>query len=86
MMRLDENPVFRKVIVPWYDAEALCIAVIIMMFFVFLFGIAGITVARQSPDYHEHIWVPIILIVLSVFVIISTTVRLIKRYIVRFSK
>ncbi|MBW1726315.1 MAG: hypothetical protein JRJ62_01795 [Deltaproteobacteria bacterium] len=76
-MRIDQNPLFRKVIVPWYDSEAACYIVIFFMFIVFLFGVAG---------FHEHVWVPVLLMVMSGGVIISTTTRLIKRYSRRFSK
>lgn len=85
-MRLDENPVYRKVIVPWYDSETACFIVIVFMFLVFLFGFLGISIARETVEYHEHIWVPVFLVVMSGFVIVSTTIRLIKRYAYRFSK
>jgi len=85
-MRIDQNPLFRKVIVPWYDSEAACYIVIFFMFLVFLFGFAGISAARENIEYHEHVWVPVLLVVMSVGVIISTTIRLIKRYSRRFSK
>ena len=85
-MRIDQNPLFRKVIVPWYDSEAACSIVIFFMFLVFLFGFAGISAARENIAYHELVWVPVLLVVMSGGVIISTTIRLIKRYSRRFSK
>ena len=85
-MRLDQNPVFRKVIVPWYDSETACLIIIVFMGVVVLFGYAGISVAQNNPAYNECIWVPILLIVMSGGVILSTTIRLIKRYAHRFSK
>ena len=85
-MRLDQNPVFRKVIVPWYDSEIACLAVIIFMGVVVLFGFTGISVAQDNLLYHEHIWVPILLIIMSGSVLISITIRLTKRYLQRFSK
>jgi hypothetical protein len=86
IMRLDQNPVFRKVIVPWYDSEMACLVVIIIMGMVIFFGFAGISVARDNFVYQEHIWLPILLVALSGGVIISITIRLIKRYSQRFSK
>jgi len=86
IMRIDQNPLFRKVIVPWYDSEAACFIVIFFMLLVFLFGFAGISVARKNIEYHEHVWMPVLLVVMSGGVIISTTIRLIKRYTRRFSK
>jgi hypothetical protein len=85
-MRIDQNPVFRKAIVPWYDSETACLIVIFFMFLVFLFGCAGISVARANIEYHEYVWVPVLLVVMSGGVIIFTTIRLIKRYSRRFSK
>jgi len=85
-MRIDQNPLFRKVIVPWYDSETACFIVIFFMFLIFLFGFAGIPVARENIEYHEHVWIPVLLVVMSGGIIISTTIRLIKRYARRFSK
>ena len=85
-MRIDQNPLFRKVIVPWYDSETACYIVIFFMFMVFLFGVAGISASRENIEFHEHVWVPVLLMVMSGGVIISTTIRLIKRYSRRFSK
>ena len=85
-MRIDHSPLFRKVIVPWYDSEAACYIVIFFMFIVFLFGVAGISASRENIEFHEHVWVPVLLMVMSGGVIISTTTRLIKRYSRRFSK
>ena len=85
-MRLDQNPLFRKVIVPWYDTEKACYTVIIFMLLVFLFGIAGILEASEKTEYNEYIWVPVLLVAMSTVVIVSTSIRLIKRYAHQFSK
>jgi uncharacterized membrane protein len=85
-MRLDQNPVFRKVIVSWYDTEKACGIVVVFMVFVMLFGIVGILVCRETPEYHAYAWVPILLIVLSAGIIISTAIRLTKRRRSQFSK
>ena len=79
-MRLDQNPVYRKVIVPWYDSEITCLVLIVLLFVVFLFGFIGISVASESIFYGSYIWVPVILVVVSGGVILSITIRLIKRY------
>jgi hypothetical protein len=86
MMRLGQNPLFRKAIVPWYDSETACLIVIVFLVVVFLFGLVGISVVRENVEYYEHMWVAVLLAVLSGAVIVSTTVRLIKRYTYRFSK
>lgn len=85
-MRLDPNPMFRKIIVPWYDSEAACLIMIVFMFIVLLFAFAGISVSRENFEHNEHIWVPVLLLVMSGAVIVSAIIRLIKRYAYKFSK
>lgn len=85
-VRIQQNPMFRKAIVPWYDSETACLIVIVFMFLVFLFGFAGISVAREHEEYLELVWVAMLLVIMSGTVIVSTTVRLIKRYAQRFPK
>ncbi len=85
-MRFDKKILFRRVIVPWYDSEIVCLLMIVLMFLVFFFGLLGVSVARKNTEYNEHIWVAVTLIVMSGGIIISTTIRLIKRYMDRFSK
>jgi len=80
MIQLDPNPVFRKVIVPWYDSETLCVVEIVFMVAVILFGLAGISVAHERMEYRDYIWVPVFLVVMSSIVIVSVSIRLIKRY------
>ncbi len=85
-MPLDQNPLFRKVILPWYDTEKACYTVIAFMLLVFLFGIAGILEAVEKTEYNEYIWVPVLLVAMSTVVIVSTSIRLIKRYTHQYSK
>ena len=79
-MRLDQNPVYRKVIVPWYDSEIVCLVLIGLLFVVFLFGFIGISVAIDNSANGACLWVPIALVVMSGGIIISITIRLIMRY------
>jgi hypothetical protein len=85
-MRIDQNPLFRKTIISWYDSEAVCIGIIIFMIIVFFFGVIGISVAREDVEYHEYAWIAVLLVVMSAAVIFSTTMRLIKRHASRYSK
>jgi hypothetical protein len=85
-MRIDQNPLFRKTIIPWYDSEAVCIGVIVFMIIVFFFGIVGISVAQENAEYHGYVWIAVLLVVMSGWVIFSTTIRLIKRHVRRYSK
>ena len=85
-MRMDQNPFFRKIIVPWYDSDTACYIVIVCMGIIILFGFSGISVARENPVTHAHIWVPVLLIVLCAGVILSTFIRLLKRYLHHYAK
>ncbi len=79
-MRLDPKPIYRKVIIPWYDSRTACAIMIALMSFVLIFSLTGISAARETPEYREHIWVPVLLVLMSAEVILSTVIRLIKRY------
>lgn len=85
-MSLDPNPLFRRIIVPWYDSDAACYGVIGSMLVVLLFGVAGIFVVRAEPAYRPHLWVPVLLSVLSAAALLSTIVRLVRRYRARYSR
>jgi hypothetical protein len=50
------------------------------MFLVILFAAAGLAVARENPVYQGYIWVPALLLAMSVVIIATTVIRLIKRY------
>lgn len=79
-MAADKNPVFRKVIIPWYQSTNAYIFVIIFMIVVFFFALTGISVAREYHSYRGYVWVPVLLLVMSAGIIITTAARLIKRY------
>ena len=85
-MRLDPNPSFRKVIVPWYDSETICVALMALMIFVFLFSLIGISLAADQAAYRPHVWIPTTLLFLSAFVIVSLLLRLIRKFAARFLK
>ncbi len=85
-MKLDQPAAYRKTVVQWYDSEAVCLVVIVFLFVVVLFGLAGITVATSTPQYQKFLWVPVLLTVLSSGVIGSITIRLIRRFIARFRR
>ena len=78
-MKLDQNPLFRKVTAPWYDSNTACWIVLVSMLMIAVFSGAGISVARSRPEYHHHTWVPVTLLVLSLIACGSVAYRLIKR-------
>lgn len=79
-MHLDQNPVFRKIITPWYDANPACWIVMGLMIPVFLFALAGMAVAWSGPDLAEHVWFPSTLAGLSFFLAVKTGARLWLRF------
>jgi hypothetical protein len=79
-MPADKNPVFRKAVIPWYNSTAAYVMAVLFMLLVVLFAIAGITVARENPAYQRFIWVPAVLLTLSIAILTTTIIRLIKRY------
>jgi succinate dehydrogenase hydrophobic anchor subunit len=85
-MRPNQNPLFRKVIAPWYDSELACIIVIIFMVLVLCFGWIGMSTALDNPSDQGHAWVPLLLMLMSFFVLISTAVRLVGRNRRRYAK
>ena len=79
-MLSDKNPVFRKVIIPWYNSTAVYIIVLIIMLLVLFFAMAGISVSRENSGYQGYVWVPALLLAMTAAIIITTIARLIKRY------
>ena len=53
---------------------------IAFLLFVLLFGLVGISVTREIEQYHEYVWVPVVLVVLSTGVMISAIIRLIRQH------
>ena len=78
-MPADKNPVFRKAVIPWYNSTTAHIIVVLFMLLVILFAAAGLAVARENPDYQGYIWVPALLLAMSVAIVATTVIRLIKR-------
>jgi hypothetical protein len=77
-MNLDD-PVFRKIIIPWYDSDIVCCMMIFMMFAVFIFGIFGIIVVTEKLEYYNFFWIPAAIVFMSAYVILSTLIRMILR-------
>lgn len=79
-MSFDPNPVFRKMIVTWYESEPTCYILIVMMLLVLLFGVAGVSVAVSHPEYTHYVWVPALLIIFAAFIILSCIFHLMSLY------
>jgi hypothetical protein len=84
-MRIEQSPVFRKVIVPWYDSEPVCLALLGFLAFVIFFSSMGISVASEIERYRPFVWVPFLLVTMSCAVIASIVIRLVRRHAYRVS-
>ena len=78
-MKLDQNPFFRKAIIPWHDSNLLCWVFIVICLFTLIFAVIGINVARANQDYASFVWLPVLMAFLSLFVMIKIMLKLIKR-------
>jgi len=79
-MRLDPHPLFRRIIMPWYDSTPVCWMLLLFMMALMFFSIVGIVVALENPVYLSYQWVPWVLALMSLFVGLSVASRLIRRY------
>ncbi len=78
-MQLDQNSFFKNRITPWYDSNPVCWIFIILGVISFLFGLSGIMTAVNNFLYINFVWVPSLISILSLFIIIKISIRLIKR-------
>lgn len=79
-MRLTQNPLFRRTITPWYDSDAACITVLVFTFLVAGFSFVGINVAEGDAAFRSYVWLPMLLLLLSLAVCASTLIRLVQRF------
>ena len=79
-MPSNKIPVSRKAANPWYQHKMVYVLTITFMLLALLFGLVGISVTREIEQYHEYVWVPVVLVVLSVGVMVSAIIRLIRRH------
>jgi hypothetical protein len=82
-MKLDQNPSFRRVLLPWYDSDLFCIIISIFMALVFGFSGVGFRVALEQDEYQGHCWVPLVLMVLSGIVLAINLIRVLTRMVRR---
>ncbi|OQY00468.1 MAG: hypothetical protein B6I26_07805 [Desulfobacteraceae bacterium 4572_130] len=78
-MQLDENPIFRKIIISWYDSNIFCWIFIIFSTVILIFSLIGIKVALDNTLYNNYVWVPGLLGGLCFIVIVKIIIRLIRR-------
>ena len=79
-MPSNKTHVFRKAANPWYQSKIVYGLTITFMLIALLFGLVGISVTREIEQYHDYLWVPLVVVVLSTGVMISAIFRLIRRH------
>ena len=79
-MPSEKSPFFRKPVIPWYQSKTAYSVTIVIMLVVFLVGLAGISVSREIDEYNGYLWIPAVLVILSVWLMITNIIRLIRRY------
>jgi len=82
----DQTPLFRRVILPWYDTDAVCVLTGLFMLMIFGFGLIGVGVAFETPGGGRHAWVPAVLLALSAAGIITVCLRLYRRHAINFKR
>jgi len=78
-MKLDQNPFFRKAIIPWHDSTLSCWIFIVICLFTLIFAVIGINVACANQEYAGFVWLPALMALLSLFILIKILIKLIMR-------
>ena len=79
-MPSEKSPVFRKPVIPWYQSKTAYSIMVVFMLVVFLVGMTGISVSREIEEYNGYLWIPAVLVILSLCLMIINIIRLIRRY------
>ena len=82
-MKLHKNPLFRKVVTPWYDSNLFCLMISIFAAHVFYFSTIGISIALEHHQYERYCWVPITLMFLSSILLVANVFRILSRMVSR---
>ena len=82
-MKLQKNPSFRKSVTPWHRSEAACLLVSVFSAFMFYFSMEGVGVALEYQPYQRHVWVPVLLLLLSGTLLVGALFRIFKRILYR---
>jgi hypothetical protein len=85
-MPREKNPVFRRAIIPWYDSDRVCWIVVVFMLTTAIFSGVGLFVTLEAPDFNNYLWLPLLLLLLSSGIAVSTLIRIFRRYVDRVSR
>ena len=79
-MQIEKSPFFKKPFIPWHASKSACLIKMLMMLGIALFAIDGVKIARQMEAYNDYLWVPVLLLALSVYVFAVNLIRVIKQF------
>lgn len=79
-MKFGNDQRFRKTFIPWHDTEPVLLLILFFTLLVLLFSMVGVAAALDIPQFQTHIWLPGLLGSLSMILVISTLIRLIRRW------
>lgn len=74
----------KRQILPWYDATPVYIGLVLFALGTAIFSLVGIDVARETARFVSLVWIPRLLLVLSVILIVCSGVRLLRRLVDRY--
>lgn len=78
-MQVSKNFWFRREDLPWYRRAGLYMFVFLFLPATIFFGIVGIKVAAENPEYGDYLWLPSLLVSCSLMLFITAILRLIIR-------
>jgi hypothetical protein len=82
-MKKMKQGVFTSEGLPWYDGTRLCACVMGFMALVNFFGWSGLFTFLSKPEWKSYWHLPVILIVMSASVFMSTALRLVSRHLIK---
>lgn len=79
----NNEPSYRAHVAPWYDSNKLCLMMIALMAVVNFFGWTGLFTTFSKPEWKGFWHLPVIIIISSAGVFLSTLRRLIIRSLIK---
>ena len=73
----------KKQILPWYDTTLVYLCLALFAMGTAIFSLTGIHVAQGTPGFSKYVWVPRLLLIMSVVLVCSCGLRLLFRLFLR---
>jgi ABC-type sulfate transport system permease component len=82
-MDSNRTPSFRKIILPWYCSTLFYGIVLVFSAVIVIFGVTGVFVAKNQPEYEPLYLFPLILSLLGGALFLVNLKRLLSRFVKR---